>query len=118
MAQDAQTSWPVHEVSRPERVTSSSLWMPTHNIGTMLAHMKVRVGSSLQIIYTAIVGLVMCAALVEWFLWMAAFLYCLCKVYKKAEHWTINALAVVVGIAFVFLRYGHHGLSLSASHSS
>lgn len=47
----------------------------------------------------------MCAALVEWFLWMAAFIYCLCQVYRKAEHWTINVLAVGVGTAFVLFRY-------------
>ncbi|KAK4207336.1 chitin synthase D [Rhypophila decipiens] len=57
-----------------------------------------------EIAYTAIVGLVMLAALLEWFLWLAAFVYCLWKVFKKAEHWTVKLLAVIVGIAFVLLR--------------
>ncbi|KAK3390467.1 chitin synthase-domain-containing protein [Podospora didyma] len=57
-----------------------------------------------EIIYTAIVGLVMVAALLEWFLWIAAFMYCLWKVFRKAEHWTVQILAVVVGIAFLLLR--------------
>ncbi|KAK3936372.1 chitin synthase D [Diplogelasinospora grovesii] len=57
-----------------------------------------------EIIYTAIVGLVMLAATLEWFLWIAAFMYCLWKVFKKAEHWTVRVLAVVVGIAFMLLR--------------
>lgn len=59
----------------------------------------------MQIVYTAIVGLVMIAALLEWFLWIAAFLYCLGKVFVKAEHWTVRVLAVLVGIAFTLLRY-------------
>jgi chitin synthase len=57
-----------------------------------------------QIVYTAIVGTVMLAALLEWFLWLAAFLYCLVKVYQKAEHWSVKVLAVVVGAAFTLLR--------------
>lgn len=39
----------------------------------------------LQIIYTGIVGTVMIAAFVEWFMWLGAFLYCLVKVFQKAE---------------------------------
>lgn len=62
----------------------------------------------LQIVYTAIVGLVMLAAILEWFLWLAAFMYCLWKVFKKAEHWTVQVLAVIVGTAFFLLRYVGH----------
>lgn len=58
----------------------------------------------LQIVYTSIVGTIMLAALLEWFLWLAAFLYCLFKVYQKSEHWSVNVLAVVVGIVFTLLR--------------
>ena len=61
-----------------------------------------------QIVYTAIVGVVMLAALLEWFLWIAAFLYCLGKVFVKAEHWTVRVLAVLVGTAFTLLRYVLH----------
>ncbi|KAI6382008.1 hypothetical protein MCOR25_000888 [Pyricularia grisea] len=57
-----------------------------------------------DIVYTVIVGLVMLAAVLEWFLWVAAFMYCLVKVFIKAEHWTIRALAVVVAILFVGFR--------------
>ncbi|KAI0132456.1 chitin synthase-domain-containing protein [Xylariales sp. AK1849] len=56
-----------------------------------------------DIVYTAIVGLCMLAALLEWFLWIAAFLYCLVKVFQKAEHWTVKLIAVVVGILFTLL---------------
>ncbi|KAH0434300.1 chitin synthase d [Colletotrichum camelliae] len=56
-----------------------------------------------DIVYTAIVGVVMLAAILEWFLWIAAFCYCLWKVFLKAEHWTIRILAVVVGILAIFL---------------
>lgn len=56
-------------------------------------------------------GTVMLAAFLEWFLWLAAFLYCLIKVFQKAEHWTIRILAVIMIIAFTALRY-HTLLSL------
>lgn len=52
----------------------------------------------------------MVAAFLEWFLWLAAFLYCLWKVFIKAEHWTVNVLAVVIAVAFTLLRYGKHRL--------
>ncbi|KAK1456848.1 class VII chitin synthase [Colletotrichum melonis] len=57
-----------------------------------------------DIVYTSIVGLVMLAAILEWFLWIAAFLYCLWKVFVKAEHWSIRVLAVIVGILFTCFR--------------
>lgn len=60
---------------------------------------------SLQIVYTAIVGSVMILAFVEWFMWLAAFMYCLVKVFQKAEHWTVRLLAVLVAIVFTLLRY-------------
>ena len=47
----------------------------------------------------------MAAALLEWFLWLAVFLYCLVKVYQKAEHWSVKILAAVVAIIFTLLRY-------------
>jgi hypothetical protein len=60
----------------------------------------------------AIIGPVMMAALLEWFLWLAAFIYCLYKVYVKADHWSIKVLAVIMALAFTALRYpfpsGHH----------
>jgi chitin synthase len=49
-------------------------------------------------------GTVMLGAFLEWFLWLAAFLYCLVKVFQKAEHWTIRLLAVVMMIGFTLLR--------------
>lgn len=57
-----------------------------------------------QIIYVSIVGSVMLAAFLEWFLWLAAFLYCLVKVFQKAEHWSIRILAVVMMFCFTVLR--------------
>lgn len=44
-------------------------------------------------------------AFLEWFLWLAAFLYCIFKAFQKAEHWSIKALCVVVGFAFFLMRY-------------
>jgi chitin synthase len=46
----------------------------------------------------------MVAAFLEWFLWLAAFLYCLVKVYQKAEHWSVKLLAAVVSIVFTAMR--------------
>lgn len=57
-----------------------------------------------QIIYVAIVGPVMLAALFEWVLWLVAFLFCLVKVYTKADHWSVRFLAVVIMIFFTLLR--------------
>ncbi|KAB5572123.1 chitin synthase-domain-containing protein [Coniochaeta sp. 2T2.1] len=57
-----------------------------------------------DIVYTSIVGLVMIAAVLEWFLWIAAFMYCLVKVFQKAEHWTVRILSIIVGTAFLLLR--------------
>lgn len=44
-------------------------------------------------------------AFLEWFLWLAAFLYCIFKAFKKAEHWSIKMLCIVVGFAFFLMRY-------------
>lgn len=57
-----------------------------------------------QIVYVAIVGPVMLAALFEWVLWLVAFLFCLVKVYTKADHWSVRFLAVVIMILFTLLR--------------
>jgi len=57
-----------------------------------------------DIVYTSIVGTVMLAALLEWFLWVAAFLYCLVKCYQKAEFVSIKILSVVMMILFTALR--------------
>jgi len=46
----------------------------------------------------------MIAAVLEWTLWILAFTYCLWMVFRKAEHWTVNVLAIIVGIAFLLLR--------------
>ncbi|EEP78774.1 chitin synthase D [Uncinocarpus reesii 1704] len=55
-------------------------------------------------IYIGVIGPVMCAAVLEWFLWIAAFIYCLYKVYVKADHWSVKLMAVVMAVAFTALR--------------
>jgi chitin synthase len=55
-------------------------------------------------IYVGVVGAVMLAALLEWFLWIAAFLYCLVKAYIKADHWSVRVLAVTQMVLFTSLR--------------
>jgi chitin synthase len=57
-----------------------------------------------QIIYVAVIGTVMLMAFLEWFLWLAAFLYCLWKVYQKADRWSIKLLAVLNAIFFFTMR--------------
>lgn len=46
----------------------------------------------------------MVMACLEWFLWLAAFLYCLIKVFQKSEHWSINVLCILLGTLFTLLR--------------
>ena len=68
--------------------------------------------------YVCIVGFVMLAACLEWILWLAAFLYCLVKVYIKAEHWSIRILSIIMMIGFTALRYSSlaiAGLLLTSS---
>lgn len=57
-----------------------------------------------QIIYMLIVGPVMLAALLEWFLWLAAFCYCLAKAYSKSQRWSERVLAILMIILFVAMR--------------
>lgn len=47
----------------------------------------------------------MLAAFLEWFLWLAAFCYCLCKAYRKADRWHSKVLAVLMMAFFVSFRY-------------
>ena len=63
----------------------------------------------------------MLAAFLEWFLWLAAFLYCLYKVYQKAESISIKILAVIMMVLFTLLRYvafveaGFHSIDVQKS---
>ncbi|KAJ5180689.1 hypothetical protein N7492_003899 [Penicillium capsulatum] len=57
-----------------------------------------------DIVYLAIVGPLMLAACFEWILWLAAFTYCLVKVYFKADHWSIQVLAVLMIMLFTLIR--------------
>jgi chitin synthase len=65
---------------------------------------KLADGRGLQIVYCSIMGAVMIAALLEWFLWLAAFLYCLVKAFQKAEKWHSRVLAVLMMILFTAFR--------------
>ncbi|OAL43015.1 hypothetical protein IQ07DRAFT_606190 [Pyrenochaeta sp. DS3sAY3a] len=57
-----------------------------------------------DIVYVSIIGTVMLAALLEWFLWVAAFLYCIVKVFQKAETISVRILAIFFGLLFFALR--------------
>ncbi|KAJ5247264.1 hypothetical protein N7468_002247 [Penicillium chermesinum] len=57
-----------------------------------------------DIAYLAVIGPFMLAAVFEWLLWLAAFLFCLVKVYQKADHWSIKFLAAVMAVLFTLLR--------------
>ena len=60
-----------------------------------------------DIIYVAIVGTVLFAALLEWILWLLALLYCFLKVYQKANgegKLGIKVLAVVNMVFFTAMR--------------
>lgn len=60
-----------------------------------------------DIVYVAIVGSVMLAALLEWILWLLAFLYCLWKVFQKAsgkQKWSIRVLCLLNTFFFTCMR--------------
>jgi len=57
-----------------------------------------------DIVYVSIVGTVMLAALLEWILWLLAFLFCLVKVVQKAENWSVRILALANMMFFVAMR--------------
>ncbi|OXV07955.1 hypothetical protein Egran_04284 [Elaphomyces granulatus] len=57
-----------------------------------------------DIAYIAVISPVMLAAFLEWFLWLSAFLYCLVKVFQKADHWSIKVLAVIMMVLFTGFR--------------
>ncbi|CAG8096861.1 unnamed protein product [Penicillium salamii] len=57
-----------------------------------------------DIVYLSIIGPVMLMAVFEWMLWLAAFIYCLVKVYAKADRWSIRVLAVVMVVLFSLVR--------------
>ncbi|KAF1811786.1 hypothetical protein P152DRAFT_474510 [Eremomyces bilateralis CBS 781.70] len=57
-----------------------------------------------DIVYVAIVGTLMVAALLEWFLWLAAFLYCLVKVFQKAENIATRFMAIIMMVLFTGFR--------------
>jgi len=46
----------------------------------------------------------MAMALLEWFLWVAAFMYCIVKVFQKAETISVRILGIFFGILFFCLR--------------
>ncbi|EDU47916.1 chitin synthase D [Pyrenophora tritici-repentis Pt-1C-BFP] len=56
-----------------------------------------------DIVYVAIIGGLMLAALLEWFLWVAAFLYCIVKVFQKAETISVRILSIFFGVIAIFL---------------
>lgn len=74
------------------------------DVGQVSSDIGCRCTDSPKIVYLSIVGPLMLAAAFEWILWLAAFLYCLLKVYQKADHWSIRALAVVMSVLFTLLR--------------
>ena len=57
-----------------------------------------------QIVNVALLGPILFAALLEWFLWLAAFCYCLGKVFRKSDNWTTSVLAIVMVVLFVAFR--------------
>ncbi|KAK5112335.1 hypothetical protein LTR62_004298 [Meristemomyces frigidus] len=80
---------------------------------TSLRHLVERTTASIapwpvrDIVYVGIVGGVMLAAVLEWILWLFAFLYCFCKVFQKADkgmRWSTRILAVLNIIFFVAMR--------------
>lgn len=57
-----------------------------------------------DIIYTSFLLPLSLLALLEWVLWLLAFLFCLAKVFAKAESWSVRFLAVGNMVLFTVLR--------------
>ncbi|EMD62454.1 hypothetical protein GGP41_002023 [Bipolaris sorokiniana] len=57
-----------------------------------------------DIVYVSIIAPLMLMALLEWFLWVAAFMYCIVKVFQKAETMSVRILSIFFGILFFLLR--------------
>lgn len=57
-----------------------------------------------EIVYVSLVGPVLLAAVLEWFLWLAAFFYCLLKAFQKANHWSQRVLAVMIAVVLLIFR--------------
>ena len=53
----------------------------------------------------SILGPLVAAALLESFLWVAAFGYCFAKAYKKADQWSQKLMAGFMTVAFTIIRY-------------
>lgn len=74
------------------------------DVRALLPRLTLIVLTGFQIVYLSIVGPLMLAAIFEWILWLAAFLYCLVKVYQKADHWSIRVLSVTMVFLFTMFR--------------
>lgn len=57
-----------------------------------------------DIVYVSVIGPIMLCALIEWFLWLSAFCYCLCKAFSKADRWSTRFLVILMLTLFVILR--------------
>lgn len=79
--------WPVKDVSQPGSLQ--------HDLSA---------NKRLQIVYVSIVSIVMLAALLEWVLWLLAFLYCLLKAWHKSENASTKILVLLMVIVFTLLR--------------
>lgn len=61
--------------------------------------------STKDIVYTGIIGFLMILVIIEWTLWIVAFIYSLIKAYQKADRTSAKVLAVLVALTFTVLRY-------------
>lgn len=59
---------------------------------------------TVQIVYISCVSPILVAAFLEWFLWLAAFFYCLAKAFKKADRWSQRTLALLMFLIFLIIR--------------
>lgn len=57
-----------------------------------------------QIVYISCVSPILLAAFLEWFLWLAAFFYCLGKAFRKADRWSQQVLAFILAVVFLAIR--------------
>lgn len=61
-----------------------------------------------QIISVSLIAPLILGAMLESFLLLAAFCYCLAKAYQKADCWSQKLLAAVMTVVIITLRYVPH----------
>ncbi|KAF2231106.1 glycosyltransferase family 2 protein [Viridothelium virens] len=82
------------------------MWMPPifQSVPAIIARHTTSHWPIKDIVFVAIISTILLAAFLEWFLWLTAFVYCLAKVFQKAENIRTRVMCIVIAILFSCLR--------------